>query len=236
MTWARRKSSSPGYLRFIGRIFGVRFDPAVSLIPHQTKELGEYAAVVLIETRAFPSKRGSIGLETRAHTSKSVVGSRTAERPDVGRPTPSGSNVMRNAFLFSAVILWSVVSARVYAGDAGEDFDWSRYAEEQTITAITTADDGSARETTIWIVVVDGDAFIRTGNTRWGANVERQPDIALRIADEEIPVRVHFVTDDTLRGRVSEAFRAKYGLADRLLSPFRGGRPKIMHLSRRGER
>ena len=143
---------------------------------------------------------------------------------------------MRNAFLSSVVILLSVVSARVYAGDTGEDFDWSRYAEEQTITAITTDDGGSARETTIWIVVVVGDAFIRTGNTRWGANVERQPDIALRIADEEIPVRVHFITDDAMRGRVIEAFRAKYGLMDLLISPFRGGRPKIMNLAGRGER
>jgi hypothetical protein len=167
---------------------------------------------------------------------ESLAQTRAAGRPVDGRPTLRGSNVMRNAFLSLVPVLLCVVSARVYAGDAGEDFDWSRYEEEQTIAAITTDDDGSARETTIWIVVVDGDAFIRTGNTRWGANVERQPDIALRIADEEIPVRVHFVTDDTLRGRVIEAFRAKYGLTDRLISPFRGGRPKIMHLSRRGER
>jgi hypothetical protein len=144
-----------------------------------------------------------------------------------------GASIMRNAFLLAAAIVLFGASARTSTGDVGGDFDWSRFAEEETVTVVTTNDDGSERETTVWLVVVDGDAFIRTGNTRWGGNVEKRPEIALRIEAETIPVAIHFITDAEQRRRVTEAFRGKYGFFDRILSPFRGSSPKIMHLARR---
>lgn len=108
--------------------------------------------------------------------------------------------------------------------------DWNSVAETETVTVVTTNEDESPRETTVWLAVVDGQGFIRTGRTRWGANAERDPNVTLRVAGAEHPLRVEFVADDALRERVTQALRAKYGWSDRLLSPFRGRRPKIMRL------
>jgi hypothetical protein len=117
------------------------------------------------------------------------------------------------------------------SGARGEDaVDWTRYAEEGTVKVITTNEDGSARETRVWLSVVDGQGYIRTGNTRWGGNVERNPEVALRIGETELPLRVEFATDETERDAVKAAFREKYGFADWIFDPFRGRDPKIMRL------
>jgi len=138
---------------------------------------------------------------------------------------------MRYAIALSAAALLLAAPVCALAGEASEKGAWSRYADEETVTAITTDEDGSVRETTIWLVVVDGAAYIRTGKTRWGGNVERETEILLRVATEEIPVRVRFVMNEDLRRRVIEAFRAKYGFTDGLLDIFRGRNPKIMQLA-----
>jgi hypothetical protein len=145
---------------------------------------------------------------------------------------------MRSLSARAAALLVLLVSLGVSAGETEEaeaGVDWSQYAGEETVTAVTANDDGTERETTIWIVVIGGDAYIRTGNTRWGGNLEKRPDISLRIAAEEIPVRVDFIADEDLRGRVKAAFRSKYGFMDRLIDVFRGGTPKIMRVAERGE-
>jgi len=52
--------------------------------------------------------------------------------------------------------------------------DWSKWADLQTVQVISTDEGGRARTTTVWIVVVDGQAYLRTGRTIWGGNVERE--------------------------------------------------------------
>jgi len=117
------------------------------------------------------------------------------------------------------------------SGARGEDaVDWTRYAEEGTIKVITANQDGSPRETKIWLAVVDGQGYIRTGNTRWGGNIERNPEVTLLIGEAELPLRVEFVTDESQRDAVKAAFREKYGFSDRILNPIRGKNPKIMRL------
>lgn len=111
--------------------------------------------------------------------------------------------------------------------------EWDRLAESETVQVVSTNEDGSTRETKVWLVALEGQGYIRTGSTRWGGNVERDPRIVLRVAGEELPLQVEFVTDDEARERVVGAFREKYGLSDRLLSPFRGRNPKIMRLVQR---
>ena len=103
---------------------------------------------------------------------------------------------------------------------SGEDaIEWDRYSEGGTVTVLTTDEDGSTRETKVWLIVVEGQGYIRTGKTGWGANVERNPEIALRIG-----------TDEAERETVKKALRARYGFWDWILSPVRGRNPKIMRL------
>jgi hypothetical protein len=131
----------------------------------------------------------------------------------------------------ATLVLAALILLAPVPGARGEDaIQWDRYSGEETVKAVTTNQDGSTRETKCWLAVVGGQGFIRTGATRWGANIERNPSIALRIGETELPLRVEFVTDPAEREAVKAAFRAKYGFSDWLLSPMRGRSPKIMRL------
>ena len=129
------------------------------------------------------------------------------------------------------LVLAAVILLTPLAGARGEEaIEWDRYAEEGTVEVVSTNEDGSARVTKVWLAVVDGQGYIRTGKTGWGGNVERNPEIALRIGETELPLRVEFVTDPTERDAVKAALRAKHGFSDWILNPIRGRNPKIMRL------
>jgi hypothetical protein len=116
---------------------------------------------------------------------------------------------------------------------SGADINWDRFAQIEVVEVLSTNDDDSTRTTKVWLAVVDGQGYIRTGNTGWGKNVVRDPEIVLRVGQEELPLRVHFVEDEGLRERVVRAFREKYGFEDKLISVVRGSNPKIMRLHSR---
>ncbi len=139
----------------------------------------------------------------------------------------------RVAALASAVAISSALASGVATADSEAEFDWSQHAEVDTIYVLTQDEDGDPRETKIWLLVVDGEPYIRTGGSTWGDNVEREPEIALRIGEQEIPVRADFVEEDAQREAVAAAFREKYGGIDWWISWIRGPRPRIMHLSLR---
>jgi hypothetical protein len=104
----------------------------------------------------------------------------------------------------------------------------------EEVQVLTTNEDGTPRETTVWLAVVDGRGYIRTsGWTRWGNDVERNPDIALRIGDTEHLLRASFIEDEALREEIVATFREKYGWFDGLLDVFRGSKPRIMRLDPR---
>jgi hypothetical protein len=118
---------------------------------------------------------------------------------------------------------------------AGASPDWNAVAATDTVQVLTKNQDGTPKETTVWLAVVDGQGYIRTGNTRWWANIERDHDVRLRIEGNEYPLRVEVVEDPGLIQRVEDTFRAKYGWVDRALHAFRSGAPHIMRLLPRTE-
>lgn len=107
---------------------------------------------------------------------------------------------------------------------------WADVAAVETVEVVTSDEDGSPRETTVWLAVLDGQGYVRTGGTRWGGNVERDPELILRIGEDEYALAVEMIEDDDLRERVAAVFREKYGFPDAALSFLRGSRPKIMRL------
>ena len=132
-------------------------------------------------------------------------------------------------FLLGAV---ACLLGAVAAGAA--ELDWNSVADVGQVRALTTNQDGTPRETTIWLAVLDGRGYIRTSrSTTWGDNVERNPDIALRIGDAEHLLRASFVEDEALRERIVATFREKYGRFDGFLDVFRGSKPRIMRLDPR---
>ena len=129
---------------------------------------------------------------------------------------------------FPSTLLLALLMAALPAAAAAPD--WNALKDVETVEIVTTDEDGSSRDTTIWLAVVDGQGYIRTGNTRWGANIERNPDVTLRIEGKEHPLRVEFVSDTALRTRIEQTFRDKYGFSDSFIALFRSGDPKIMRL------
>lgn len=83
--------------------------------------------------------------------------------------------------------------------------------QSELIPTIVTLDaDGSRRVTQLWIVSVDGNAYLRTGNSQWYQNLQRDPDLTLRIAGAASSHRAEFINEPELEEQVQVAFRQKY--------------------------
>lgn len=108
--------------------------------------------------------------------------------------------------------------------------DWAALSDLETVEVITRDADGSPRVTTVWLLVLDGEGYVRTGGTSWGDNVVRDRELVLRVGEIEYPMGVEFEEDDEIRERVTQAFRDKYGLSDGLVGWVRGSHPKLMRL------
>ena len=80
-----------------------------------------------------------------------------------------------------------------------------------------------------------GQGYIRTGNSRWFRNIERDPDVKLEIVGKLHPLRAEAVTDPDLRDRVIRTMREKYGWQDVLIHPFGSGDSNILRLAPRGD-
>ena len=100
--------------------------------------------------------------------------------------------------------------------DATGSLDWSEVAEEQVPVLVTRDADGDPRVTKMWLAVVDGSGYVRTSETRWSANLQRNPDAVLRIGGAAHGVRAAPVDEATLRSAIDQAFREKYGFQDRM--------------------
>jgi hypothetical protein len=116
---------------------------------------------------------------------------------------------------------------------AATAFDWKTMAGVNTVTVTTTNEDGTPRETTVWLLVLDGYPYLRTGSTRWGANVERDPDVKLHVGDRDFLLRAVRVTDPTLSERLQQGFREKYGWSDALLGLLPGAGTKLFRVDPR---
>ena len=107
---------------------------------------------------------------------------------------------------------------------------WSEAATPDVVHILTQNEDGSTRETKIWIVLLNGQAYIRTANTRWYRNIERNPDVTLRAEGVEYPATAQLITDESPLDQIEAAFREKYGFKNRLSGLARLGRSNIMRL------
>jgi hypothetical protein len=71
-----------------------------------------------------------------------------------------------------------------------------------------------AHRTTIWVVVGDGEVFVRSLNGedgRWYRELMANPDAVLHVEGDAIPVRATAAADQGSVARATEGFRSKYG-------------------------
>ncbi len=92
--------------------------------------------------------------------------------------------------------------------------DWTSLAEVEEVQVLSENEDASPEETTVWLAVVAGQGFIRTGDTSWYPNLVRKPDIGVRVSGKEYAVRAELIEEPGLRGKVIAEFRRKYGWSD----------------------
>ncbi len=81
----------------------------------------------------------------------------------------------------------------------------------------TRRGEGSAEHSTvIWAVVVDGDVFVRSvrgEGGRWYREASSNPKVVLRVNGEQVSARAVHEADAATVEKVSEAYRAKYGVS-----------------------
>ena len=129
------------------------------------------------------------------------------------------------------------MNARIVAGllacavaaPAGAELDWAPFRATSVIEILTQDEDGALRETQVWVVVLDS-AYVRTNNSQWLANIRRGSTPRLRVDGAETAVRASEVDDAPTRDRVEAAFKAKYGLVQRVMSTFRMTEPTVLRL------
>ena len=82
------------------------------------------------------------------------------------------------------------------------------------IEMVTPRSDGSVSQRPIWVVVVDGDAYVRSymgERGAWYRRVLADGEASVVADGRTIDVGLEPAPDPDLNDRVSEAFQAKYG-------------------------
>ena len=126
---------------------------------------------------------------------------------------------IRHALVLTAVTL--ICSCGREISPAQYPLDWTTIADRQMILVTTTDPDGKPRTTRLWIVVVGESGYLRSADTQWAQDVERNPNFLLIVGDVSFPVcatRVPFGSDE--HTRVMDAYSEKYGLLGRTVLRF----------------
>jgi len=127
--------------------------------------------------------------------------------------------------------LWALVSVCFATAGAADSFDWAPASEDSVVEILTSDADGSLRETPVWIIVLDGAAYVRTNDSKWLGNIRRGTAVRLRVREVETQVGTDEVKDAALKARVEEAFKTKYGFTQRVMSLFRMSEPTVLKLT-----
>lgn len=93
--------------------------------------------------------------------------------------------------------------------------------EGEVVTLLTEAE-GRTYSTQLWIVEIDGRAFVRANrpNARWLVRLRGNPQVVLRRSEShDVPAelyRARVIEDEPLKARVDAEISGKYRLADRV--------------------
>ncbi len=132
-----------------------------------------------------------------------------------------------------APLLLALAPLLVAAPARADAPDWESLADVKVIEVVTRDADGDLRETKVWFVLVDGASYLRTNGSRWLENLRRDPNLVLRIEGREYEARAEEIPGDEIVEKVDRATLEKYGWQERMIHPFRMGKPDILRLSPR---
>ncbi len=93
----------------------------------------------------------------------------------------------------------------------------AQVANEATLEITTVGrKSGKPRTKPIWFVYNQGDLYIQSGKdgkTHWYRNLQKNPQMRLKIGQLTLTGKAQFVTDTAETERVHDLFRSKYSLA-----------------------
>lgn len=122
-----------------------------------------------------------------------------------------------------ATLLAAAILAIPSMGLAEAPAALDEFASTKVIRVLTLDEDGDARDTKIWVAVVDGNAYIRTSDTRWFKNLERGSSLSLVMNEKTYSAAITRIEDAARIEAVHAEFRKKYGFQDRMVGLFGGG-------------
>ena len=93
---------------------------------------------------------------------------------------------------------------------ATEPPTWALVGAEEVPFVITIDADGDRRITQIWLAVLDDVGYLRTGNSRWYANLQRNPTLLLHLDGSAYTCGVQDVVLPSRQSAVHRAFAEKY--------------------------
>lgn len=121
--------------------------------------------------------------------------------------------------LFFALIAGLLLAGCAAVPVAEKPLDWAEVDERWSVLVVTEDPDGDDRVTRIWLARLDGEGVLRTNDSRWWANLQRDPTIRVRHDGRDHPFRVEAVTDPEERARIDAVFAEKYGWMEAVMFP-----------------
>lgn len=125
------------------------------------------------------------------------------------------------------IALWLWATAGVATA---QTFDPALVEDVDVVEIITHDEDGDVRDTKVWIVSVEGEAFLRTNDSRWLENLQRDASAGLRVEDTVYPVTTEVLPDPAWIEKVDVATAEKYGWQERMIHVFRTSDPVIIRV------
>ncbi len=119
----------------------------------------------------------------------------------------------------SIVFLAALACASGPVPVANGPIDWGAATDSWSLHIVTADADGDDRVTRIWVALVDGEGTLRTGDSRWWENLQRDPSCRIRLQGTDYPLRAAFVTEHEAKARIDDAFVEKYGWLERMMFP-----------------
>ena len=127
--------------------------------------------------------------------------------------------VLPAALALSALFLLACASPP----EADRAIDWAEADDHWSIHIVTVDPDGGERVTQIWLALEGGQRVLRTGDSRWWANLERTSECVLRMGGLDYSMRSQTVDLAEERERIDRAFVEKYGWIERRMFPQEAG-------------
>jgi hypothetical protein len=128
---------------------------------------------------------------------------------------------LRLAALLVASSFAAFGCATTVPAPASGPLDWEVVEESWSIQLVTRDEGGEARVTRAWIAAMEGRAVMRTGDTHWLHDLQRDPAVCLIVEDETHPMLGEVVEDEAETDEIAAVMIEKYGWQKRWLMAVR---------------